>query len=455
MLHEQQAHVGRHQRQKQPLLVASGKLIGGRRRGAHDEVGGDAFLSVGLGGPPVDPQPLGPGRQQEVLGDGEAADQPLLQAPGGKEVDPGLQVFVVASGAEVALTDRQHALRRAGEPGAGAQERALAASLEAGEADHFPCAHRQGVLGGRHPVFELNSLQREHRLAERHSLLLRWGHHPAEHHLDQLFGGTGQRGLAHQLAPAHHRDRLAEGLHFLELVGYEGDDHPLAGQNAQRGEEAVLLGGGDPRRRLVEDEHPGPQPEEAGDLQLLALTHRQRSRRCAGVELEPELGPDALQLAGGGRPIHPAPAAQQEVVEHGEGKEDQRVLVEHADTGPDGSPGGTEGHRLAVEEHLPGVGNDEAGEHLHERGLARPVLPEQAVDGPGFQAEVDPVGGPHRAVALVDAAQFQAHRARRLEATPCRRHTDGGRRSPSPITPTEGVPSPPSWLPPCLRAAVP
>ena len=74
-----------------------------------------------------------------------------------------------------------------------------------------------------------------------------------------------------------------------------------------------------------------PQPEQPGDLQLLALAHRQGPSRAPPGRREAELGRDALQFTrAAAGPAQPAPAAQQEVVEHGEGQEDQWILMEHA-----------------------------------------------------------------------------------------------------------------------------
>ena len=63
---------------------------------------------------------------------------------------------------------------------------------------------------------------------------------------------------------------------------------PSRGERAQRVEEQLALVGGDARRRLVEDEHPRAQPEQAGDLELLALADRERARRRVEVEGEAE-----------------------------------------------------------------------------------------------------------------------------------------------------------------------
>ena len=65
--------------------------------------------------------------------------------------------------------------------------------------------------------------------------------------------------------------------------------------------------------------------------------------------------------------------------------------------------------------------------------LPAPFSPSRPWMRPGLETEVDPVVGPHRPVALVDVAEFQAHRAGQARGTarpaPCERG-EGGRLPP-------------------------
>jgi hypothetical protein len=70
-----------------------------------------------------------------------------------------------------------------------------------------------------------------------------------------------------------------------------------------------------------------------------------------------------------------------------------------------------EGARLTIDQDLALVGLGEPVEHVHQRGLPRPVLPEQCVDLAGLDGEVDPGVGRHRTEPLGDAAEFKLHLA--------------------------------------------
>ncbi len=56
---------------------------------------------------------------------------------------------------------------------------------------------------------------------------------------------------------------------------------PVGGEPAQDLEQLLALRCGDPGRRLVEDQHPGAEPEQPGDLELLAFADGQGLRERA------------------------------------------------------------------------------------------------------------------------------------------------------------------------------
>ena len=91
-----------------------------------------------------------------------------------------------------------------------------------------------------------------------------------------------------------------------------------------------------------------------------------------------------------------AGTGEQEVVEHRERTEHERVLVKHADAGGDRVAWRRQRQRLAVEHDLAVVRPDEPGQHLHQRRLAGTVLAEQAVQLAGGDVEVDGVVGTQR-----------------------------------------------------------
>jgi len=69
-----------------------------------------------------------------------------------------------------------------------------------------------------------------------------------------------------------------------------------------------------------------------------------------------------------------------------------------------------DGDRLVVDQDLAVVGLHEPVEHVHQRGLASAVLPQQGADLAGLDHQVDVVVGDQAAEALRDAAQLQLHR---------------------------------------------
>ena len=83
------------------------------------------------------------------------------------------------------------------------------------------------------------------------------------------------------------------------------------------------------------------------------------------------------------------------------------MLVDHADAVPDGVLRVADGRFRAVDQDLSLVGMVQAVEHLHQRRLARAILPQQSVDLAGFDIEVDFVGRQDAGKALDDADHIQ------------------------------------------------
>ena len=96
--------------------------------------------------------------------------------------------------------------------------------------------------------------------------------------------------------------------------------------------------------------------------------------------------------------------AEHDVFRHGEHRHQHEVLMHHADAGADGVAGAVEADRLAVDEDFALVRPVEAGEHVHQGGLAGAVFAEQAEHLAGADVEVDGVVGDQIAEALGDAA---------------------------------------------------
>ena len=98
---------------------------------------------------------------------------------------------------------------------------------------------------------------------------------------------------------------------------------------------------------------------------------------------------------------------EHDVLRHRHDRDEHEVLVHHADPEPDRLARRADPDRLAAEADLALVGLVEPVEDVHERRLARPVLPEQGVHLALAQVEVDAVVRDQRAEALGDALELE------------------------------------------------
>ena len=203
-------------------------------------------------------------------------------------------------------------------------------------------------------------------------------------------------------AAAHDRDAVAQLLDLLQLVRHEDHHQPVGGEAAEDVEQLVALGRGDPRRRLVEDEQPGAEPEQAGDLQLLALADRQRAGDGVGVERE-AVALRPRRRAARARRLRsrraPPGLASRKLSSTVNGTNTRGSWWSIPMPAAMASRGDASASARAVELDLAGIGADEPGQHLHQRRLAGAVLAEQAVQLAGGDVEVDAVVGAQRPVA--------------------------------------------------------
>ncbi len=81
--------------------------------------------------------------------------------------------------------------------------------------------------------------------------------------------------------------------------------------------------------------------------------------------------------------------------------------MDHGDTGGLGIFGAPHVELASVEDDLPSVGLDGAGEDPHQSRFASPILPDQGVDLTGSNIEIDVADGMHAAEPLVYLAHLQ------------------------------------------------
>ncbi len=170
-------------------------------------------------------------------------------------------------------------------PAQASQQQALTATLHARQADGLAAADLQvDPVEADTSLLRAHALQPEEDVAGSARYPFSWGHLPLEHHGDQLVHLERGESLAHEPPLAEHGHPGAEFLHFLQLVGDEEHGLALRGQPAQGVEELRPLRGADAGGGLVEDQHACAQPQQAQQLQLLALADGERFD--LGLEIE-------------------------------------------------------------------------------------------------------------------------------------------------------------------------
>jgi hypothetical protein len=212
-------------------------------------------------------------------------------------------------------------------------------------------------------------------------------------------------------APAQHRHPVGGRGDLGQLVADQDHRAVLAAHHlAQHPEQLGRLGLGEHRGGLVQDEHRGVAAQALDQLHPLPLARREPVHPGRRIDRQPVPAADLLDLRACPGPVDPAGVAQDDVLPDGQRLDQAEVLVHHADP---------ERHRLlraagldraAVAVDRSRVPPDQPEQDLHERGLARAVLAQQAVDLAPFDGQVHAVAGDDLAVGLADPAQPQRGR---------------------------------------------
>ena len=208
-----------------------------------------------------------------------------------------------------------------------------------------------------------------------------------------------------ELAVAEDRDALAEREDLLEPVRDEEDGDAGLVQRSGDLEEPVDLDRGERRGRLVHHDDSGVEREGLGDLDQLLLGDREAERDP--VEVEPDAEPleDRLGLRVHRREVDAPPgakrlAADEDVLDDREVGEERRLLVDHRDPGVASVGRAAQRDLDPVDEQLPAVRRVHAGEDLHERRLAGPVLADEGMSLARVEVDRDVVEGADRAESL-------------------------------------------------------
>ena len=214
-----------------------------------------------------------------------------------------------------------------------------------------------------------------------------------EHHLDEdLLGRLGTEKRARDAALAEHRDPVGAPEDVLHPVGDQHDRVPVGAEASERAEERRDLVLREHARRFVQDQDPGVGQQELEKLDLLLLPDGKSAHAGLGIDLEPVAGgklPDAVADLTPFRDQSQVREEERDVLGHGEGRYQPKILEHHADRVPAGVVRRADAHRRPVHANLAAVGSVHAVEHLHERALARTVLAEEGMDLAPVDVEID------------------------------------------------------------------
>ena len=203
----------------------------------------------------------------------------------------------------------------------------------------------------------------------------------AHHHVGQglLVGVLGQH-VAYVFALAEHGHPVGHVQHLVELVGDDDEGLAVGLHVAHDGEQLVRLLRGQHGGGLVQNQNIGTAVQHLDDLHSLLLGHGHVVDLHVRVDIKAVLITDVLDLLTCIVQVKLALQAEDDILGGGEQVDQLEVLVDHADTQIEGILGRCDGHRLVVDVDLPLVGEIDAGEHIHQRGLAAAVLAQQGQD---------------------------------------------------------------------------
>ena len=245
-------------------------------------------------------------------------------------------------------------------------------------------------------------------------------HDLAQHHLDQLRGGphlpagAQLRDLAgaDHLAVAQDRHGVPDLEDLAQAVGDVDHRDVLPLQLLDDGEQAVdllLRQGG---RGLVHDDQLRFGGDRLGDLDDLLLGHGQLGHPPAQGDARVQA---AQHLVHPGHHLRVAAEeaqadlllAQHQVLLHGELVDHVQLLEQDAHAEVHGLPRAARVVLLAAQQDGAGAAPLRPGQDLDQGGLARPVLPDDAVDRVAVDVEAHPAQRVHPGKVLRDVLDFQ------------------------------------------------
>jgi hypothetical protein len=410
------------------LLVAAGERADGSAGAACPNVqaADEVARSPALGSTRRHPRrrDLAEMRQCDVLDDRAEHQQPLLLAILREHHDAAADRLSRRARAERLPVE----LHRpgGGRVGAedGARDLAPAASDQPGEAEDLAGPELERHVADRPSGGEPPHRQHDRRVGGRRRLLGEGEVERApEHGRDEPFRCLlcGGRAL-HELAVPQHRDRVGEVDDLAQEVGDVHDRRPALAEPAHQLEQPLRLVRRQRRRGLVHDEEPGVPRDRTEDLDLLLVGDRQVARQAPGGELDAgprhQLRESPRRRALVEHAEHARFDAEEHVLLHGAVGDERRLLGDDRDPVRESVARRAKVDAPAVDDELAAVGTVDAREDLAERRLPGAVLPDEGVNRPAGDREIDPGERLDAAEALRDAADLDV---RRHGAAPARR----------------------------------
>ena len=351
----------------------------------------------------------------------------------GHEAHAGVEDLAGAAPHELLPLEPDRAAGPALQAQQGLGELGLAVALHARDAEHLAVADLEVHVVQEHDAVVVGDAEAAHlegHLAGLGGRLVEVEGDGAAHHEGGELGlvGGGVRGPHDPPAP-DHGDAVRDGLDLAELVGDEDDRGPLVPQLAHDAHQLVGLVGGEHGGGLVEHEHLRLPRQRLDDLHALLGADGEVLDDGVGVDVEVEAGGELADRAPGGGEVEEAEGAglvaEHDVLGDGERRHQHEVLVDHADPRAHGVAGAAEADRGVVQQDLAAVGPVQPVQHVHQRGLARSVLPQQGVDLTGLDHEVDRIVGHEGAEDLRDPSELELHACSLRRGGRCRFGTAG------------------------------
>jgi hypothetical protein len=240
---------------------------------------------------------------------------------------------------------------------------------------------------------------------------------PPDHEAHQLLGVERGGRLGRDVAPiAQHGDAVGYLEDFLEPVRDVHHADAVRGEIVDDAEELAGLAVCQGRGGLVHDNSPGIAHEGPGDGHDLAVRRREAFDWRRHVELDPQSIQPPPRLLLHHAPVETAPAGAGSLAADEQVLGDRKLGEEVELLGNHGDPGllcvSRGGERCGLPVHLETtlVRLVEPVHDLHERALARAVLPYQSVHLPRPQLEVHVVHSHHAAEPFGDAREPEERR---------------------------------------------